>query len=37
MKTIGCFIDDVDATDEEHEENVRGLIIKYNRDVSFAI
>ena len=32
MKAIGHFLDDVDATDatdEDHEEYVRGLIIKY--------
>ena len=29
MKVIGHFLDDVDATDEDHEEYVRGLIIKY--------
>ena len=28
MKAIVYFIDDVDATDEDHEENVRGLIMK---------
>ena len=29
MKAIGHFLDDVDATDEHHEEYVRGLIMKY--------
>ena len=29
MKPIGHFLDDVDATDEDHEEYVRGLIMKY--------
>ena len=29
MKAIGYFLDDVDATDEEHEEYVRGLIMNY--------
>ena len=29
MKAIGYFLDDVDATDEDHEEYVRGLIMKY--------
>ena len=29
MKAIGNFIDDVDGTDEDHEEYVRGLIMKY--------
>ena len=28
MKAIGYFLDDVDATDEDHEEYVRGLIMK---------
>ena len=28
MKAIGHFLDDVDATDEDHEEYVRGLIMK---------
>ena len=28
-KAIGYFLDDVDATDEVHEEYVRGLIMKY--------
>ena len=29
MKAIGYFLDDVDATEEDHEEYVRGLIKKY--------
>ena len=29
MKTIGYFLDDVDATDEDHEEYVSGLIMRY--------
>ena len=29
MKAIGYFLDDVDATDEDQEEYVRGLIIRY--------
>ena len=29
MKSIGYFLEDVDATDEDHEEYVRGLIMKY--------
>ena len=29
MKAIGHFLDDVDASDEDHEEYVRGLIMKY--------
>ena len=29
MKAIGYFLDDVDATDEDHEEYVRRLIMKY--------
>ena len=29
MKAIGYFLDDVDAIDEDHEEYVRGLIMKY--------
>ena len=29
MKAIIYFLDDIDATDEGHEEYVRGLIIKY--------
>ena len=30
MKAKGYFLDDVDATDEDHEEYVRGLIMKYS-------
>ena len=29
MKAIGYFLDEVDTTDEDHEEYVRGLIMKY--------
>ena len=29
MEAIGYFLDDVDATDENYEEYVRGLIMKY--------
>ena len=29
MKAIGYFLDDVDATDKDHEEYVRGHIMKY--------
>ena len=29
MKAIGYFLEDVDATDEDHEEYARGLIMKY--------
>ena len=29
IEAIGYFLDDVDATDEDHEEYVRGLIMKY--------
>ena len=29
MNAIGYFLGDVDATDEDHEEYVRGLIMKY--------
>ena len=29
MKAIGYFLDDVDATDEDHEDHVRGIIMKY--------
>ena len=29
MKAINYFLDNVDATDEDHEEYVRGLIMKY--------
>ena len=30
MKAIGYFLDDVNATDEDHEEYVRRLIMKYD-------
>ena len=29
MKAIGHFLDDVDATDEDQEEYVRGLIMRH--------
>ena len=29
MKSIGYFLDEVEATDEDHEEYKRGLIMKY--------
>ena len=29
MKAIGYFLNDVDLTEEDHEEYVRGLIMKY--------
>ena len=29
MKAVGYFLDDVDATDEDHEEYVRALIMRY--------
>ena len=29
MKTIGFFLHDVDATDEDHEDYVRGFIMRY--------
>ena len=29
MKAIAYFLDDVDATDEDHEAYVRGLIVEY--------
>ena len=37
MKAIGYFLDDVDATDEDHEEYVRGLIMKYGPRCFFCI
>ena len=37
MKAIGYFFDDVDATDEDHEEYVRGLIMKYGPRYFFCI
>ena len=36
MKAIGHFLDDVDATDEDHEEYVRGLIMKYGPRCFFS-
>ena len=36
MKAIGHFLDDVDATDEDHEEYVRGLIMKYGQRCFFC-
>ena len=36
MKAIGYFLDDVDATDEDHEEYVSGLIMKYGRRSFFC-
>ena len=36
MKAIGYFVDDVDATDEDHEEYVRGLIMKYGQRCFFC-
>ena len=36
MKAIGYFLDDVDATDEDHEEYVRGLIMKYGSRCFFC-
>ena len=29
MKAIGYFLDDVNASDEDHEEYVRGLLLKH--------
>ena len=37
MKTIGYFLDAVDATEEDHEEYVRGLIMKYGPRCFFCI
>ena len=37
MKAIGYFLDDVDAIDEDHEEDVRGLIKKYGPSRFFCI
>ena len=37
MKVIGYFLDDVDATDEDREEYVRGLIMKYGPMCFFCI
>ena len=36
MKAIGYFLDDVDATDEDNEEYVRGLIMKYDPSCFFC-
>ena len=36
MKAIRYFLDDVDATDEDHEEYVRGLIMKYGPTCFFC-
>ena len=36
MKAIGHFLDDVDATDEDQEEYVRGLIMKYGPGCFFC-
>ena len=36
MKAIGYFLDDVDATDEDHEDYVRGLIMKYEPKCFFC-
>ena len=36
MKAIGHFLDDVDATDEDNEEYVRGLIMKYRPGCFFC-
>ena len=36
MKAIGHFLDDVDATDNDHEEYVRGLIMKYGPRYCFC-
>ena len=36
MKAIGYFLDDVNATDEDHEEYVRGLIMKYGPSCFFC-
>ena len=36
MKAIGYFLDDVDATDEDHEEYVRGFIMKYGPSCFFC-
>ena len=37
MKAIRYFFDDVDATNEDHEKHVRGLIMKYEPRCFFAI
>ena len=36
MKAIGYFLDDVDATEEDHEEYFRGLIMKHGPRCSFC-
>ena len=36
MKAICYFLDDVDATDENHEEYVRGLILMYGPNCFFC-
>ena len=36
MNTIGYFLDDIDATEEGHEEYVRGLIMKYGPSCFFC-
>ena len=36
MKAIGYFLEDADATDEDHEEYVRGLIMKYGPGCFFC-
>ena len=36
MKAIGYFLEDADATDEDHEEYVRGLIMKYGARCFFC-
>ena len=36
MKTIGCYLDDLDATDDDHEDFVRGLIMKYEKEDFFC-
>ena len=36
MKAIGFFLDDVDATDEDHEEYLRGLIMRYGSGCFFC-
>ena len=36
MEAIGYFLDDVDATDEDHEEYIRGIILKYGPRCFFS-
>ena len=36
MKAIGYFLDDLDASDEDHEEYVRELIMKYGSRCFFC-